>query len=746
MASYFKRVANVSKNLRIAEISGMIQPKSTKTKVEIRPSINHVICIDISGSMYEVLPKIRTQLKSRLVDIVGDNDTVSLVWFDDKCGFVSKMVQISKANDVRELNKKIDEMLKCGGCTNFLDPVKLTNTLIDRMKSSKGLWDFFFMSDGGHNTGGSWTEVINELTNLQGKISNATICEYGYWADSKRLTEMAEVLGGQKIFDKDFDEYQVDFEKVIKTGSTETVERVKFDIEDFKPSMKLQLMFTVNKDLKSINVYNTDRLDSILIPENTEKIYYIEKSKSECVPNSDDIEIDNSAVYAAVYLLAERLKYDLAEEILYGTKDKELIETYCNSFGKQKLEAFKSIVLSRVYGETTCTDYVKDNKYRPNPKKYCMLDFVDDLMSDESSLVHLTHPDFNYVLTTAKSVKKIELTEDDRLKLSKSSTKLKADKVLKDAAKYQVEQSYSDVNAGYSVNSLTWNNERANLSIMVRIPVELSVPKKENPSERMTVKSFITRNYTIIKDGILNVTEIPVTLNSTLKGKFKRMGMVKKDYGKNMVLLDISSLPIINKKRTETVYALDLSSKELELLKFRAINKYLGYLKKSVESTGVNISRDDEETTYLKSLGITEKGYTPKSELDKSGDFYMASCLETKIEKFSNLPKIEDVLKKVSNNKSFTLSENYMYTYMKYIDSILDSSTDYESTLSDLIEINKGNQRKVMSEISKSKFVILVSRKWFADKSDYDDNSIDVNIESNKLKMMFVFTEKKIDL
>ena len=194
------------------------------------------------------------------------------------------------------------------------------------------------------------------------------------------------------------------------------------------------------------------------------------------------------------------------------------------------------------------------------------------------------------------------------------------------------------------------------------------------------------------------------------------------------------------------MYALNLSSKELELLKFRVINKYLGYLKKSVESTGVNISRDDEETTYLKSLGITEKGYTPKSELDKSGDFYMASCLETKIEKFSNLPKIEDVLKKVSNNKSFTLSENYMYTYMKYIDSILDSSTDYESTLSDLIEINKGNQRKVMAEISKSKFVLLVSRKWFADKSDYDDNSIDVNIESNKLKMMFVFTEKKIDL
>lgn len=747
MASYFKRVASISKNLKIAEVSGMIQTESTKTEVKIKPSINHVICIDISGSMYDVLPKIRTQLKSRLVDIVGDEDTISLIWFDDKCGFVSEMVHISKANDVRDLNKKIDEVLRPGGCTNFLDPIKLTNALIERMNSSKGLWDFFFMSDGGHNTGGTWNNVVSELSNLQSKISNATICEYGYWADSDRLTEMAETLGGQKIFDKDFDEYQVDFENIIKTGSTCTVKRVEFNITEFKKSMRMQFMFTINEKTRSIKVYSTERLNSILIPEDTEKVYYIQ-SGSYDEPEDELCSLDQSSIYAAVYLLAERLKYNLAEELLYGIGDKELIDMYCNSFGKQKLEQFKSAVLGRVYGDTVCTDFLKDNRYKPNPKKYCVMDFIDDLTSDKDNLVHLTHPDFNYNYTTAKSVKKIELTDEDREKLSKSSTKLKADKVLQNAAKYQVEMKYADEELGYSVDRLTWNNERANLSFQVEIPVDLTVPEEGNPANKYSVKSFIIRNYTLIKDGILNVTEIPVTLNSSLIGKFKRMKLVKKVYEKNTVLLDISSLPIINKKRTELVDSTKLMNLEIDLLKCRAINKYLGYLKKSIESSGVNSYEMTDDELYLKSLGITNKGYTPKSEVDKSGDFYMATCLETKIEKFSNLPKIEDILKKLSNsktNKSLTTSESYMHDLMKYIDEKLEHG-DISSKLNELIDTYKSEQRDIMTNISKIKFVLLVSRKWFTDKSGFDDNSINVNINGSNLKMSFVFTEKKIDL
>lgn len=744
MASYFKRVAKLGKSIRLTEVNGMIQRESKVTEVEIAPIVNHVICIDVSGSMYRVLPKIRTQLKSKLVDIVGDNDTVTLIKFDDRGSIISNMVKVSKASDVREMNRLIDKELIDGGCTNFLDPVRLSDQLIDRMANAKGLWNFFFMSDGGHNTGGTWDEVCSKLHSLQSKVSNATICEYGYWADSERLTQMAEMLGGQKIFDKDFEEYQNDFAHVMKTGST-LVKRVQFDITEFKSSMKYQFMFTVNKNEKAINVYSTERSNYILIPENTDRIYFLQKDDIDASNKMDEDQL--SAAYAAVHILASRLKYDQAEEILYGIKDKEMIELYCNSFGKQRLEDFKSEVLKRTYGETKCTDFIKDGKYRPNTKKYCMFDFINDLTSSDDNLIHVTHPDFSYNATTAKSVAKVELNDDDRDKLSKSSTKLKADKILKSAAKYQVGMKITNPEAGYSVDNIVWNNERANLSVMVRIPVTLTVPEESNPAKTFEMSSFITRNYTLIKDGILNVTDLIVTISSnTLAGKFKRMGLVKDTYEKNMFKLDISSIPVINKKYTELTTSKDLSEDELALLRYRAINKYLAYLKKDSSSKSVSST----ENSYLKSLGITDKGYNPKSELDKTGDFYMSPYLETKLEKFSNLPKVEDVLRKRQLGKLMTVSESFMNEQMKFVDDSIDNELvdggSYDEILLSTIKTYKDAQKKVMTKISQTKFSIIVSRKWFKDKTDFNDDTVVVEVCDTSLRMRFVFSEKRVDL
>lgn len=736
-ASYSKRVANLNSTTSIVEVSGMIS-KSTVTK-KIKPVVNHVICIDVSGSMYGVLPKIRTQLKSKLVDIVGDNDTVSLIKFDDRGSIISEMVQISKANDVREMNKLIDKELKDGGCTNFLDPINLADRLASRMKEVKGLWNLFFMSDGGHNTGGSWDEVCAQLQSLQSKISTATICEYGYWADSERLTQMAEILGGQKIFDKDFEEYDADFERLIKNSSTSAVKRVKFDISEFKSSMKYQFMFTVDAIDGSINVYSTEKMNSILIPEDTGFIYFLQKDSDVVNATLNDANM-KSAAYAAVYIMASKLKYEVAESILYGLKDKEMIELYSHSYGKQKLEEFKSAILGRAYGITECMDFIKDAKYRPNAKRYCMIDFFNDLTSNESNLIHVTHPDFHYNFTTAKSVNKVELNEDEQKKLSKASTKLKADKILKDAAKHQVKMNLVDPEAGYPVSSLVWNSERADISVLVKIPVNLTVPEESNPSKTFEVKSNILRNYTIIRDGILNQDELIVTLaDSALAGKFKRMGLVVGSYPtKGMYRLNLSKVPILNKKYTESVKSYDLAKLEVELMSMRCVNKYLAYLLKGNRADKSSTKKED----YLKSLGISENGiYTPKTELDKTGDFYLATFLETKLEKFSNLPKIEDVLRKKESGKSMTISESYMSKYMDYIDNELKSRS-----LDELTEEYKNLQRNLINSVSVTKFSLIVSRKWFIDKNGFDDDTSYIHIDGNELRMRFVFSEKRVDL
>lgn len=733
--SYRKESVQVSRKLKLAKISEMFTSNET-SKVEVKESCNHVFCIDISGSMYESLPKMRTQLKSKLVDIVNENDTISLIWFDDKCGFISEMTHINSVQDVRDMNNMIDKYLKPGGCTNFYDPVKLTNELISRVNNSLGFWNFIFLSDGGHNTGGSWDMVISELTKLQEKISSSVIIEYGYYADSNRLTQMAETLGGSKIFNEDFENYEVQIPKVFKSSNMS--KRVEFDVSDFKPNMRIQLMYHYDEVTNSIKVYSTAGVNEIYIPENTKELYYIEESKGIPVR----IEEFNwvKSLYAAIYVFADQLKYNIVEELLYSTGDKESIDMYCNSYGKQKLAVFKEHILRRSDPfSSICTEYV-EKEYRPNPKAYCVLDLIDDLMKSEDNKIHIYHDSFNYTRTGAKSVVKRLLTQEDKLKLAEADTKLKVSKVLDEIDSNSVKMKIENPNEGYSIRNLVWNSERANLSFQVRIDVILTLPNGKE------VKSFITRNYTLIKDGILNVTSLPMTLGDVTERKLKlrkKLSLTKGEDG--ITVVDFRNLPITNKKRTESVYMSDLVNKEIELLKNKMCRKYVSYLIKGVQSEP-NVSSSNSDKDYLKSLGITSNGYSPKTELDESGDFYMAPSLVTKIEKFSSIPQINKVIEKITLKKSLTTSEKYLYDVIKEIDLSLSSNPSY-SDLIDLFNNYNDRSKELIKCISESKFSLIISRKWFKDKTGgYDDNSMIAKVGDEEVNVSFEFKDQKVDL
>ena len=53
-------------------------------KVEVAKKTNHIFVVDVSGSMYYDLPKIRTQLKNKLSSLMKEGDTISIVWFSGR--------------------------------------------------------------------------------------------------------------------------------------------------------------------------------------------------------------------------------------------------------------------------------------------------------------------------------------------------------------------------------------------------------------------------------------------------------------------------------------------------------------------------------------------------------------------------------------------------------------------------------------------------------------------------------------
>ena len=50
----------------------------------VEQSVNHVFAVDVSGSMYDVLPKMRSHIKSKLALLVKPKDTVSIIYFSSK--------------------------------------------------------------------------------------------------------------------------------------------------------------------------------------------------------------------------------------------------------------------------------------------------------------------------------------------------------------------------------------------------------------------------------------------------------------------------------------------------------------------------------------------------------------------------------------------------------------------------------------------------------------------------------------
>ena len=741
------RSIEIAKNLYLAEFT---PEQKAQDEVQKSVKVNHVYCCDISGSMYNSLPKMRQQLKNRIPDLVSESDTLTIIVFSgsNECTTLKECVSIKNAKDLKALNDAIDKFMTPQGCTSFYDPVVMTNELVSRMNKSDELWSFIFLSDGGNNDH-PWADVIKALSDLQPKISSTAVIEYGYYADSQKLTEMAETLGGEKIFSEDFDSYEMNFERVL-TGKTEP--RIPLDITEFKGSMKYQQMFSIDEAGNSVKVFSTERTKEVLVPSRVETLYFLSKEQvGETILDPEDAE---SAMYAAIQICADRLRYDVTEHLLSALGDKKLITLYCNAFGKQKLAEFKESALDCVFSEDLRFVDGIDKNFKPNPNAYCVLDLIDDLMSEEENQICVCHPRFNYSRIGAKSVVKQILTEEQKQKLSKAATKLKADKVLEEVDANAVHMEYADTNAGFPISNLTWNEDRANLSVLLKIDVNLTMPK--NDLDLTTVPSFIWRNYTIIKDGILNVTTLPVYLGELTVAKLKKKGIITdstETLPNGIIILEFGNLPIVNKKRTESVVANDLATLQCSMLHHQFEKKYLGYLKKKypidVDYTSTDSGFTREQLEYLASKGITlDKGYSPQSELDKSGDFYMAMSLKVGIKGFSSIPKIEDVMKKSESGKSLTPSESLMFIMMSDINDKVNNIP--ESKKPEEIERMFDSVTKVtrteMESIAKQKFGLIMSRKWFKDKSGFDDNQVIVKINGNDTPFTFEFKEVKQNL
>ena len=313
---------------------------------------------------------------------------------------------------------------------------------------------------------------------------------------------------------------------------------------------------------------------------------------------------------------------------------------------------------------------------------------------------------------------------------------------------------------------MVWNEERANLSVRIRIEGKAILPP--NNFKITEVATYKYRTFSLVKDGIVNVEKLPVSYSENLwkiltDNNVKYYMPVDKETFKlkGYIIIDLTSLPIINGGMVRALSAQDLAIQEWELIKLQADKKVYDYYRKALypkESKSFIELVGQECADWLKTIGITDyNGYAPLVDLEESTDFYMSVNLITKIKGLSSLAKVEDVIAKVKSGATMKPGEAIMADAVKKYFAVLDSELYTASSeelrkevlkgylLAKTADLNK-KKRKAMQEIAEIKFALILSKKWFKEFKSFDENTLVVKLDGQDVNFTFDLCEKEVKI
>ncbi len=736
------------------------QEVNSTVTVEVAKKTNHIFVVDVSGSMSWELPKIRTQLKNKLSNLMKDGDTISIVWFSGNhdSGILKEEIEVKSLKTLSDLNDAIDKWLHPIGLTAFLKPLELVKELIGRIKKNRpdSVFSMIFLTDG-YNNDCPWNEVTKTLKSLENDISSSTFVEYGFYADTQKLTQMASILGGEKISCNGFD----DFEPVFAGKISKSIRGGKKTLVDITDRFLYDFAFSVGDD-GSIILYNIND-KKIMVNSDVKEIHFFSAN------GVGGAMVADTTLYAAVYVLSDKLMNDDAEKVFYALGDNHYYKMLANAFGKQKLNAFKNAIKECVTDTAKRFPEGKGSIQKIDDNAYCLMNLMEDLANTEDCLFYPNHPDFIYHRIGRKRVARGEnLSEADKQRLAEAKNVEEVTKITEELQAKNVELKFvnTDPDRGYPVTDLVWNEERANLSVRIRIDGKAILPtNKFGITEVMTYKY---NTFTLVKDGIVNVEKFPLSYSNSLRNLLSLNG-VKFEIKDSVLIIDLTSLPIINRGMVQTISAKALAIQEWELLKTQADKKVYDYYRKSlfpkesksfIDMLSLTLGADKavECAAWLKEIGITDyNGFAPLTDTEESTDFYMSVNLATKIKGLSSLPKVEDVITKLKDGKALKISEFIMADAVRNYQAVTESAqykslseTQQKEILKNylIIKSNELNKlrRKALQEIAQIKFALILSKKWFKEFKTFDENTIDLTLDKQNLNFVFDLSEKEVKI
>lgn len=758
----------------------LVKSESSETKV-VEISAHHTFIIDCSGSMWNELSQIKKDLYNKISTMLKPNDSVTIIWFSGKgeFGVLLEDYHISSVISLSKVKELIDKYLNTVGLTAFKEPIIELKEVIKRVKgrNPEMLHTMFFITDGCDNCW-STKDIISAIENIKEELASATIVEYGWYCNKQLLNQMATAVGGVHTFSKNFDEYEPYVEKAFNNGHSVKRRYIKLDhiphggivfniidgdIITYLPNENNEIFVSVDGEVNLFYFTEKKPLGTYLGDEN-----FI----SDATLRGDTSDNIFSGLYGAAFAYSRKSDYNMVSEILKFLGDAYLIVQKANTFGTQKINELEAKFIGSMNNSSERYHEGYNPDLEPAEDAFCVMDMLEILMSSDENLWYPRHETFSYSRTGGKAVaKKSEVSSEDKEAIKTlidsgdiSGLESKVQEV-KSGIVEPLKFIFNEEMPGSPISNLTWNEDRANLSVQVMYKGYVNLPANEYKlSEKFDTHIF--RNYTIIKDGVIHTYELPVSLTKETFDTLKSNGLFEGqefEAGK-IITLNFSKIPVINRKMVKTLSAEALFKKSHELIKLQASNYVFGQYKKNLfegASKGFKDLYGADATEWLKNLGLRDYGFNPPSTIEKMGEEIEVNILEIKIEGLASKPTKKDfdsAEKKIAagitisslSGKEALLAPSIIEfkNFESSIAGLDDTSKNkmIEEFIYKKLEASRTLKSTLMTEIAKAKFLTIVGKSWFQEFASRNDNELTVMLDGVDITCTVVDKQATIKL
>ena len=715
-----KRHLKINYNLYLVQedvktIENQEEPKQT----------NHIFIYDRSQSMYYLLSQLIEDLIEKCRQI-PKNDTISIGWFstEGKYNFILKGFKITDTSDYSILEKAIRNNNCTIGLTCFSEILTETaEVVIKDLSIFSNRFALVFFTDGYPVVSNYNKEIeciFSAINLLEKVITSSLFVGYGNYYNKDLMVKMTEKIGGSLVHSSDLSSFKITFSDYIKSVS-KSDNRIKLEI-----SNENDIHFGINES--NINVYtpNNKIINFLPVKRGKNFIYILTKNEPK---NSEEVKLTDGqvgknskieafvkAVYASAYIYLQRTKVQDALDILSLLGDKFVLESIINAFTNEEYGKSEHIILDCIKSYNKRFIKGRDTNYLPPKDAFCLLDFINLLCNDDNAYFYPRHYAFKYNKIGLPSVPQ------------EGYPKFEA-----------------NPNVKCKFSNLVWNNTRLNLSILARLDGTIELPRgrKKYGFDNKKFNTYVWRNYTIVKDGFLNTLMLPISTSSEVYQELKAMDLIHAEYDNNIYLINLTKLPIINRKISEE----NTSAKELFKLAFESLEqkaelKTYKFLKNELNpEKQINIfdGYNEEQVAYLATQGVTDKGFNPPMESIISTDYYYAKEFKINIIKYSSLPKIEDVRNKIDKGKNLTASDTLIEAALNKYNLIkIDKKEWLDDEIKKLTKLNKIIDHK----IQKIKFAIILGNQWFKEFNNWSECTMTIN----GIDYLIKFKDKKIEI